>query len=103
MGSERRGNMAAAATPHAVRVCRLYRGAIRCIKDWSVNRFDILEVELPKLRAQFDANKELANAAMAESLVLAGERRLTEMTHPDPYIRPERPGGTKWQRNVPPP
>ena len=39
----------------------------------------------------------------AANLVIAGQEKLVEYTHPDPYCFPYMPGGSKFMRNPPPP
>ena len=35
---------------------------------------------------------------MIEKVTAAGEAKLIEMAHPDPYNSPTNPGGSKYQR-----
>ena len=43
------------------------------------------------------------DAKRGMALIEKGEQKLWENRHPDPWIMPTSPGGSKWQRNVPPP
>mmetsp|Transcript_4915 Transcript_4915/g.16110 ORF Transcript_4915/g.16110 Transcript_4915/m.16110 type:complete len:158 (+) Transcript_4915:126-599(+) len=86
---------------HAQRVCRLYREALKLTSSWSVLR-EIFVMEADKLRAEFDANKDVdPNSKKATLLVEKGEARLYEYTHPDPYVCAYMPGGTLYMRNPP--
>mmetsp|Transcript_6767 Transcript_6767/g.14901 ORF Transcript_6767/g.14901 Transcript_6767/m.14901 type:complete len:107 (-) Transcript_6767:120-440(-) len=87
---------------HRVRVQNLYRHAIKLTHNWCIDR-DVLIVEATKLRAQFDEHKKENNFALAQQLCADGEAQLVKYQHPDPYIQPYMPGGTKWQRNTPVP
>jgi hypothetical protein len=43
------------------------------------------------------------NADGVQALVEETERILQAWKHPEPYIPPTAPGGTKYERNLPPP
>ncbi|EKX36598.1 hypothetical protein GUITHDRAFT_155205 [Guillardia theta CCMP2712] len=87
---------------HKARVCRLYRRAIKTLMDWVVDR-EVLSEQAIQVRNQIERHRHEPNIAYAEDLLKAGEARLKKYAHPDPYILPEMPGGTKWQRNLPVP
>lgn len=82
------------------RVASLFRKALRTAFDSSL-KFDAYRNETLKIRAQFEANKHISDPNEAERVYTAGVKKVTEGKHPDPYIPPCRPGGTKYQRNVP--
>jgi NADH dehydrogenase (ubiquinone) 1 beta subcomplex subunit 9 len=59
--------------------------------------------EALKLRARFDEHKNERNVRTAVALLEEGERLFEMQKHPEPYISPEAPDGSKWERNMPPP
>uniref|UniRef100_A0A7S0N7F7 NADH dehydrogenase [ubiquinone] 1 beta subcomplex subunit 9 n=1 Tax=Cryptomonas curvata TaxID=233186 RepID=A0A7S0N7F7_9CRYP len=87
---------------HRFRVMKLYRNAIKLTHDWCIDRI-VLSQEVIELRKQFDSHKNETNIKVAEQLVADGEAKLLQKIHPDPYRLPYLPGGSKYQRNVPPP
>ncbi|CAD1813406.1 Complex 1 protein (LYR family) protein [Candida parapsilosis] len=82
------------------RVSSLFRQALRTAFDHSL-KFDLYRAQTINIRSQFDANKHVSNAEELEHLIKLTEAKLKEWKHPDPYIPPCRPGGTKYQRNIP--
>lgn len=78
----------------------MFRQALRTAFDSSL-KFDAYRQETLKIRAQFEANKTVSNPNELESIIRKAEAKLAEWKHPDPYIPPSRPGGTKYQRNIP--
>mmetsp|Transcript_46601 Transcript_46601/g.77030 ORF Transcript_46601/g.77030 Transcript_46601/m.77030 type:complete len:105 (-) Transcript_46601:332-646(-) len=82
---------------HVQRVQRLYRRSLKNLLNWCVHR-DLWIEEGFKLRAEFDANKHLADARHIEKIVSAGEAKLLEYKHPDPYTIPTDFGGSKYMR-----
>eukprot|EP00960_Hanusia_phi_P054198 762569-Hanusia_phi.AAC.2 len=102
---------------HKARVCRLYRRAIKTLMDWVVDR-EVLSKQAILVRNQIETNKHEPNIAIAEELLKvisrylhfsvssseqAAEAKLKKHAHPDPYVLPEMPGGSKYQRNLPVP
>ena len=83
---------------HAQRVTRLYRQSLRVLNSWSIERDDWC-MEAEKIRAQFDAIK---TKDAGVSALVAGEKKLAEYAHPDPYVVAYMPGGTKFMRNPTP-
>eukprot|EP00898_Chlorokybus_atmophyticus_P006839 jgi/Chlat1/7156/Chrsp57S06824 len=90
-----------AVRSHRTRVMHLYRRALKLVTDWGVER-DVFYVEHANVRRQFEANR---NVSYAEALRLLeeGETRARELHHPDRYIVPVFPGGSKYKRNLPVP
>ena len=43
-----------------------------------------------------------SNPLHVATLLQRAEAELVKWAHPDPYIAPTAPGGSKYQRNVPP-
>ncbi|ABN67837.1 NADH dehydrogenase I beta subcomplex 9 [Scheffersomyces stipitis CBS 6054] len=82
------------------RVASLFRQALRTAFDSSL-KFDAYRAETIKIRAQFEANKHISDPTELESVIAATRAKLAEYAHPDPYFPPCRPGGTKYQRNIP--
>lgn len=81
------------------RVASLFRQALRTAFDSSL-KFDAYRNETIKIRKQFDANKHIQDPNELEEAIAKTKLKLAEWKHPDPYITPSRPGGTKWQRNI---
>lgn len=70
---------------HVQRVTRLYR---RCLKNqlsWAIDRH-YWRQEAVKLRAIFDANKDLRDVNQIKETVEYGEKALEALKHPQPYI-----------------
>mmetsp|Transcript_3259 Transcript_3259/g.8818 ORF Transcript_3259/g.8818 Transcript_3259/m.8818 type:complete len:112 (-) Transcript_3259:104-439(-) len=87
---------------HTNRVCMLYKRALRQSLHWMVFR-ESWHSEIVLIRAEIEKNRHERNEEKIEQLVSDFEKELDYRIHPSPYIIPENPGGTKWQRNVPPP
>ena len=83
------------------RVTRLYRNSLRLLMSWAVDR-DVFLNEAEKLRARFDAYRG-DFSSRAKGALEAGEREFASMAHPDGYVQPYMPGGSKFMRNPPPP
>lgn len=86
---------------HAQRVTRLYRASLRTARDW-VGDYDLWIEECIKIQARFHGNKH-RSLTEGKHLVEKGMAELMSKSHPEPYIPPYAPGGSKYQRNVPPP
>ncbi|KAK6456338.1 NADH dehydrogenase I beta subcomplex 9 [Scheffersomyces xylosifermentans] len=82
------------------RIASLFRQSLRTAFDSSL-KFDAYRNETIKIRAQFEANKHISDANELERVVAKAKEKLAEWAHPDPYTPPCRPGGTKYQRNIP--
>jgi len=70
--------------------------------NWIVDRELYLQ-EIPKVRELFEINRNVNEPRRIEALLLAGEEKLADNIHPDPYIIPWQLGGSKYARNAPPP
>lgn len=77
----------------------MYRDALRCLQSWCVDR-DIFNEQATELRARFDRHRGIS-AAAASRLLVEGQDELFEWMHPDKYIVPFMPGGSKFMRNPP--
>mmetsp|Transcript_2273 Transcript_2273/g.2577 ORF Transcript_2273/g.2577 Transcript_2273/m.2577 type:complete len:157 (-) Transcript_2273:842-1312(-) len=91
----------AAVLSHKQEVTRLYRNSLKLLFSWAVNR-DVFIDEATKLRARFEANKNLG-ASAATTALASGKEEFDEHYHPDSYVVAYMPGGTKFMRNPPPP
>lgn len=98
--------MASRILPHTEantrRISALFREALRTAFDHSL-KFEAYRRETVAIRAQFEAHRAVSNPNELEALVAKTHALLAEWRNPDPYIPPCRPGGTKYQRNIPPP
>lgn len=83
-------------------VSSLYRQSLRLSKSW-INRRDLYRTKALEIRAQFEANKGVKDPRQIHHLLVNTKALLEKYAHPDPIIPPQRPGGTKFDRNVFPP
>jgi len=90
------------ALAHRARVMDLYRNSLRTCLSWAVDR-EVFFAEAEKIRTRFDENKNISDFAVALDKVKKGEAELAGYAHPDMYTIPTNPGGSKYQRNIPPP
>ena len=97
-----------APRPRAPRQCRAIfptprhthlalRAPPQLLLDWTVHR-ELWIDEGFKMRARFDANKDLKDPVQIQKVLAEGEAELWEFRHPDPYVLNHMPGGTKYQR-----
>eukprot|EP01137_Pigoraptor_chileana_P008727 Opistho-2@55970 len=89
-------------TGHQVRVMRLYRNSLKCIRDWAMVR-PVYRQEALKLRVAFEENRGVTDFGKTDRIVARGEDMLKYFEHPDPYRYPTAVGGSKYERNIPPP
>lgn len=82
------------------RVASMFRQALRTAFDSSL-KFDAYRKETINIRRQFDANSKILDPNELEAIIADAKVKLAEFAHPDPYIPPCRPGGTKFERNIP--
>lgn len=82
------------------RVSSLFRKALRIAFDSSL-KFDAYRNETIRIRRQFEANKHILDPNELERQIIKARALLAEYAHPDPYNAPSRPGGTKFERNIP--
>jgi NADH dehydrogenase (ubiquinone) 1 beta subcomplex subunit 9 len=87
---------------HKQYVASLYRRSLKTSLNWYVDRALWRPVAL-KIRARFEANRNITSTQELRKVLLAAEKELEENYHPDPYKYPTAPEGTKWERNIPPP
>ncbi|KAK5172720.1 uncharacterized protein LTR77_002840 [Saxophila tyrrhenica] len=55
------------------------------------------------IRSLFEANKHVTQPRQQREIIEQTEQLLDSYKHPDPYRPPTAPGGSKYQRNLPPP
>ncbi|KAG2705821.1 NADH dehydrogenase [ubiquinone] 1 beta subcomplex subunit 9-like [Juglans microcarpa x Juglans regia] len=89
-----------AAQKERVRI--LYRRALKDTLNWAVHRHLFYE-DASNLRERFDANKHVEDLNTIDRLIADGEANYNKWRHPDPYIVPWAPGGSKFTRNPTPP
>ncbi|KAJ8642234.1 hypothetical protein MRB53_018928 [Persea americana] len=89
-----------AAQKERVRI--LYRRALKDTLNWAVHRH-LFYQEASDLRERFEANKHVEDANTIDILIEEGEATYNKWRHPDPYIVPWAPGGSKFSRNPKPP
>ncbi|RCK55418.1 NADH dehydrogenase [ubiquinone] 1 beta subcomplex subunit 9 [Candida viswanathii] len=82
------------------RVASLFRQALRTAFD-HLMKWDVYRNATIAIRQQFDANKHISTPEELDRAIKIAEAKLKEWKHPDPYVPPCRPGGTKYQRNIP--
>ncbi|KAJ1985373.1 hypothetical protein H4R34_000027 [Dimargaris verticillata] len=85
-------------TPHARRVCSLYRKALRTSLDWIVVR-DTWRQAACFIRLRIEENRHVTDPKIAKQLTDNFAKELEHYTHPDPFIAPASPGGNLWERN----
>lgn len=83
-------------------VTSLYRQSLRLAKSW-INRRDLFRAKAVEIRQQFDENRDITDFRKSEALIQSTRDLLKRYAHPDPIIPSQRPGGTRFERNVPPP
>ncbi|KAI0316205.1 NDUFB9, NADH-ubiquinone oxidoreductase [Amylostereum chailletii] len=87
---------------HRSYVKSLYKRMLKNERDWVV-RYDLFRPRALAIRARFDANRDVHDPRALATLLEKAEADLATVKHPDPYIPSMMPGGTKWERNAPPP
>ncbi|GAB4837834.1 NADH dehydrogenase [ubiquinone] 1 beta subcomplex subunit 9 [Ancistrocladus abbreviatus] len=80
------------------RVRLLYRRALRETLNWAVHRHLFYE-DADELRKKFEANRHVEDIETIDRMIAAGEAAHDKWRHPDPYIVPWAPGGSKFCRN----
>ncbi|KAG4304583.1 hypothetical protein PORY_001976 [Pneumocystis oryctolagi] len=86
---------------HRFRVLSLYRRSLKLLLDWCIRR-DVWRIEALKIRSRFESNKNISEPWRLSIVLEEAESILKKYKHPDPYIVPTSPGGSKWERNIPP-
>ncbi|CAD6505064.1 BgTH12-00563 [Blumeria graminis f. sp. triticale] len=83
-------------------VSSLYRRALKLSLDWAVHRH-LWRGQAMYIRSLFEANKNVHDPRRQKALFQETEDLLETWKHPDPYIPPSAPGGSKYERNMPAP
>ncbi|XP_006007366.1 NADH dehydrogenase [ubiquinone] 1 beta subcomplex subunit 9 [Latimeria chalumnae] len=89
--------MAAAYLSHRQKVLRLYKRALRHLESWCIFR-DKYRFYACLLRARFDEHKDEKDMVKATKLLKAAEEEFWANQHPQPYIFPDAPEGTSYER-----
>ncbi|KIM91229.1 hypothetical protein PILCRDRAFT_811740 [Piloderma croceum F 1598] len=95
-------SMSPFTSAHRLYVKSLYRRILKNELDWIVRR-DIWRAKAQEIRAEFERNRNVHDPRSLAIILQKAEEELANKLHPDPYIEPTMPGGTKWERNIPPP
>uniref|UniRef100_A0A7N0T9A9 NADH dehydrogenase [ubiquinone] 1 beta subcomplex subunit 9 n=1 Tax=Kalanchoe fedtschenkoi TaxID=63787 RepID=A0A7N0T9A9_KALFE len=89
-----------AAQKERVRI--LYRRALKDTLNWAVHRH-LFYQDASELREKFEANRDVDDADRIDRMIEQAEATYEKFRHPDPYIVPWAPGGSKFCRNPTPP
>ncbi|XP_074275467.1 NADH dehydrogenase [ubiquinone] 1 beta subcomplex subunit 9-like [Silene latifolia] len=84
------------------RVRLLYRRSLRDTLNWAVHRH-LFYQDADELRKKFDAHKNVEDLDTIDRMIANGEAEYNKWRHPDPYVVPWAPGGSKFCRNPEPP
>jgi len=90
------------SSAHRLYVKSLYRRMLKDSLDWVIRR-DVWRNRAIEIRAEFERNRNVHDPRALAQILSEAEARLASHKHPDPTIQPLFPGGTKWERNLPPP
>jgi len=86
---------------HRRYVQHLYRRALKSAQDWYVRR-DLWRDRAIEIRVMFERNRDVKDPRAVAKLLHDAEKVVAGLSHPDPYRPALFPGGTKWERNLPP-
>ncbi|TFK64058.1 hypothetical protein BDN72DRAFT_901894 [Pluteus cervinus] len=89
------------SSAHRIYVKSLYKRYLTNSLDWTVRR-DLWRAQAMEIRAEFEKNRNVHDPRALAAILEKAEAELANKKHPDPYIPPLFPGGTKWERNIPP-
>ncbi|TFK43796.1 hypothetical protein BDQ12DRAFT_675560 [Crucibulum laeve] len=89
------------SSAHRLYVKSLYKRYLTNALDWTVRR-DLWRPQALQIRAEFERNRNVHDPRALAIILEKAEAELARRRHPDPYISPMFPGGTKWERNLPP-
>lgn len=88
---------------HQLRVARAYRGWLKLQLNWTINK-QVWYKQVGVIRQKFeDLRNEPQDSPKVEEFLSGIESDLKNFVHPDPYKFPYYDGGTKYERNTPPP
>ncbi|KAL4081321.1 hypothetical protein V8B97DRAFT_1863621 [Scleroderma yunnanense] len=83
------------SSAHRLYVKSLYRRMLKNELDWVVRR-DIWRGRALMIRAEFERNRNVHDPRALAQIIEKAEADLAQRLHPDPYISPAMPDGTKW-------
>ncbi|KAF9006639.1 hypothetical protein BDQ17DRAFT_298493 [Cyathus striatus] len=89
------------SSAHRLYVKSLYKRYLKNSLDWCIDR-PTWRQEAQQIRAEFEANRNVHDPRALAVILEKAEASLAARVHPDPYIPASFPGGTKWERNIPP-
>ncbi|RYR69808.1 hypothetical protein Ahy_A03g016356 [Arachis hypogaea] len=84
------------------RVRILYRRALKDTLNWAVHRHLFYD-DAANLRERFEQHRHVEDLDTIDRMIEDGEATYNKWRHPDPYIVPWAPGGSKFTRNPTPP
>ncbi|KAI0290073.1 hypothetical protein B0F90DRAFT_1756523 [Multifurca ochricompacta] len=87
---------------HRRYVKSLYKRMLENERNWVV-RYDLWRARACVVRAEFERNRNVHDPRALATILEKAEEELACKRHPDPYVHSNLPGGTKWERNAPPP
>lgn len=82
---------------HQQKVLRLYKRALRHLESWCIHR-DKYRYFACLMRARFEEHKNEKDMVKATQLLREAEEEFWQNQHPQPYIFPDSPGGTSYER-----
>lgn len=86
---------------HKQQITRMYKYALRLSLSWAVDR-QVWHAEATEIRKALDSHKHLSpDSGLAKRLVREMEEKLEHFQHPELYVIPWMPGGSKFMRNPP--
>ncbi|KAK1984272.1 complex 1 protein [Colletotrichum cereale] len=77
----------------------LYRRSLKLALDWAVHRH-LWRGQALYIRSLFEANRNVTDSRQKRELLAQTENLLTKWKHPEPYVHPTAPGGSKYERNL---
>ncbi|BFZ54461.1 hypothetical protein PYCC9005_001498 [Savitreella phatthalungensis] len=83
------------------RVASLYKRSLKLARDWLIHR-DSWRRQAMLIRERFEQNRDVHDPRLLNDIFAKTEAELLKYKHPHPYIVPTAPGGSKWERNIPP-
>ncbi|KXN71680.1 hypothetical protein CONCODRAFT_57168 [Conidiobolus coronatus NRRL 28638] len=83
---------------HVQQVQRLYKRALKLSLDWHIRR-DLWRINALEIRQRFEANRYISEPKKIAHIIGLTEQELEDRSHPDPYLYPTQPEGTKWERH----
>jgi NADH dehydrogenase (ubiquinone) 1 beta subcomplex subunit 9 len=102
VAAQARNQFASGPMTHSQTVTRLYRTSLRLAFSWCIDR-EVFLNKAEEIRREFDAVKGRASDGNVLAAIQHCQDELLKYAHPDPYVIPWAPGGSKFMRNPPPP